>query len=89
MDIERHTKLCYGRSNNLGGRAVYRVMQRITGEACGIKGNRALVVWSATVDNNLAEAFAEKLNEHLIEEDELFDATHEFLMDYSSLVPLF
>ena len=46
----------------------------------GVCGNDAEVIWDIPIDYMLAKHFVDALNEHNLPEEELFKATHEFLI---------
>lgn len=51
----------------------------------GIRGDRAIIVWGTPIDYMLVKHFVDRLNECGLPEEELFEATHDFLVEVGRL----
>lgn len=54
-------------------------------KACGVSSGKNEVVWNTPMEYMLAKYFVDRLNECGLPEEELFDATHAFLVEVERL----
>lgn len=54
-------------------------------KVCGVKACTSIVVWGTPVEYMIVKHFVDKLNEHRLPEEELFNATHAFLAELHRL----
>lgn len=54
-------------------------------KVCGVRACTSIVVWGTPIEYMIAKHFVDKLNEHRIPEEKLFDAIHEFLAELHKL----
>lgn len=63
-------------------KSVERVLQL---KVCGIRACNSAVVWGTPIEYMIGKHFVDALNEHRLPEEELFNATLDFLVELLKL----
>lgn len=64
---------------------MYQIIQRESGEVCGVKSDRSLIVWSADIGYMDAVKFINEINKRGDSEEKMFEEVLEFMEVYECI----